>query len=69
MQCADRLCSAGVVLQVDDQSVAELQDVRPFVSSAGFLGPREDNSDSPVALLEPVNVQVMVTVPVSPLDL
>jgi hypothetical protein len=69
MQCADRLCSAGVVLHVDDQSVAELQELRPFVSPAGPLSPREQDSDSPVARLELINSQVVIAVSVSPLDL
>jgi hypothetical protein len=69
MQRADRLCPVGVVLHVDDQSVAELQDLRPFVPAAGLLGPREQDSDSPAAPHEPVNVQVVIAVSVSPLDL
>lgn len=36
---------------------------------AGLLGPREHNRDAPVALLEPVDSQVVIAVPVSPLDL
>jgi hypothetical protein len=69
MQCADRLRPTGVVLHVDDQPVAELQDLRPFVPPAGLPGPREHDSDSPIALLEPVNLQVVIAVSVSPLDL
>jgi hypothetical protein len=41
----------------------------PLVSAAGSLSPGEDDSQSPVALLEPVNVQVVIAVSVSPLDL
>jgi hypothetical protein len=69
MQRADRLRPAGVLLHVDDQSVAELQDLRPFVSLAGLPGPREEDSDSPIAPLEPVNLQVVIAVSVPPLDL
>lgn len=69
MQCPDGLRPAGVVLQVDDRSVAELEDLRPFVAPAGLLRPREHDNDSPVPLLEPVDLQVVIAVPVSPLDL
>jgi hypothetical protein len=69
MQRADRLRPAGVVLHVDDQSVAELKDLRPFVPPAGLPGPREQDRDSPVAPLEPVHLQVVIAVSVSPLDL
>jgi hypothetical protein len=43
--------------------------VRPFVSLPGLLGPREDDGDSRVALLEPVNSEGVVAVRVAPLDL
>jgi hypothetical protein len=69
LQCAERLRHARVVLHVDDQSVAELEDVRPFVPPSGPLGPREQDSDSPIAPFEPVNLQVVIAVSVSPLDL
>jgi hypothetical protein len=68
-QCADRLRRAGVVLHVDDQSVAEFQDLRPFVPPAGLVSPREQDGDPPIAPLEPVNLQVVIAVSVSPLDL
>jgi hypothetical protein len=40
-----------------------------LVSPAGLLTPREHDSDSPVALLESVDAQVVIAVSVSPLDL
>jgi hypothetical protein len=69
MQRTNGLRAAGVVLHVNDQSFAQLQDLRPLVSPAGLLGPREHNRDAPVALLEAINPQVAIAVPVSPLDL
>jgi hypothetical protein len=36
---------------------------------AGLVGPREHDRDAPVAMLEPIDSQVMIAVPVSPLDL
>jgi hypothetical protein len=69
MQRANGFRPAGVVLHADDQSVAELQDLRPFVPPAGLPSAREKDRDSPVAPLEPVNLQVVIAVSVSPLDL
>jgi hypothetical protein len=59
----------GVVLHVGDHSLAQRQDLRPFVPPTGLLSPREHNRDAPVALLEPINSEVVIAVPVSPLDL
>jgi hypothetical protein len=40
------------------------------VPPTGLLSPREHNRDAPpVALLEPINSEVMIAMPVSPLDL
>jgi hypothetical protein len=68
-QRPDRLRPAGVVLHVDDRSVAERQDLRPFVPPPGPFSPREHDGDSPTALLQPVNLQVVIAASVSPLDL
>jgi hypothetical protein len=59
----------GVVLHVDDPPLAQFQNVRPFMPPAGLVGPREHNRDAPVALLEPIDSQVVIAAPVSPLDL
>jgi len=69
VQRTNGLRPAGVVLHVDDQSFAQLEDLSPLVSPAGLHGPREHNRDAPVALLEPINLQVAIAVPVSPFDL
>lgn len=66
---AKSLRPAGVVLHADDQSFAQRQHLRPFVPPARLLGPREHNRDAPIALLEPIDSQVVIALPVSPLDL
>jgi hypothetical protein len=68
MERTNGLRPAGVVLHADDHSLALLQDLRPFVPLTGLLSPRE-HRDAPVALLEPIDSQVVIAVPVSPLDL
>jgi len=69
MEGANPLRPTGVVLHVDDQSLVQVEDLRPFVSPAGPLGPREHDSHSLVTLLEPIDSQVVIALPVSPLDL
>lgn len=69
MQRANGLGSAGVVLHVDDQSLAQLEKLGPLVSPAGLLRPREHDRNARVALLKPINSQVAIAVPLSPLDL
>jgi hypothetical protein len=42
--------------------------MRPAVPPAVALGPREDDRQPPVALLEAIDPQVVVTLPVAPFD-
>ncbi|MGH2800746.1 MAG: hypothetical protein ACRDM0_24370 [Thermoleophilaceae bacterium] len=44
------------------------QDVRPLVPFAALRGPRERDRDSPLALLDAVDPQILITSPISPLD-
>jgi hypothetical protein len=69
MERASGLRPAGVVLHVDDHPLVQFQNVRPLMPPAGLVGPREHDRDAPVALLEPIDSQVVIAVPVSPLDL
>jgi hypothetical protein len=39
------------------------------MTPAGLVGPREHNRDTPIALLEPIDSEVVIAVPVSRLDL
>jgi hypothetical protein len=69
MQRASGRCPVGVVLHVDDLPLAQFENVRPFMTPAGLVGPREHNRDTPIALLEPIDSEVVIAVPVSRLDL
>jgi hypothetical protein len=57
-----------VVLHVEDLPLAQFENVRPFMPPAGLVGPREHNRDTPVALLEPIDSEVVIAAPVSPVD-
>jgi hypothetical protein len=42
--------------------------MRPLVPPAVAFGPRDDDRDAAVPLLDAINPQVVVTLPVAPLD-
>jgi hypothetical protein len=60
--------AACVVLDIDDQPVTQAQEMRPLVPGAIAFGPGDDDRAVAVPLLDPINPQVAVPVPVAPLD-
>jgi hypothetical protein len=57
-----------VVLHIDDHAVTQAQEMRPLVPPAVALGPRDDDGDAAVPLLDPINPQIVVPRSVAPLD-
>lgn len=57
---AESAVSACVVLHVDDQPVTKAQVMRPLLPGAVAVGPRDDDRDAAVPLLDPFDPQVVV---------